>query len=95
MVVVSAKDIVTGEKKLIFERNPMRQYWLTKKGMRRHKNKKEFELMHNLDMFKTYHHTMPHEIFRQLNNYPASGYVSMKQICKSPYVYGADIDIEP
>jgi hypothetical protein len=71
-------------------------YWVTKPQMRVHTEKKEFEALDRLDEFRVSHKQKDQEIFRTLNDYyPSFMNRQMRQQCyESPYVYGANIDIE-
>lgn len=84
---------VTPELRVI--RNPKRKFWVTKPQFRNHAEKKEYEAVERLDVYNVANAELPRELFRVLNNYyPRGGHVQLRELCNSPYVYGADIDVQ-
>lgn len=74
---------------------PKRRFWVTKKGMQSvYSEKKEWEVMHNLDEFTVHNDQLPAEAFRALNGYAPGGYIDMRKLAKSPYLYGSDISVD-
>lgn len=71
--------------------NYQRPYWLTKTQYRDHKDKKEFEYASKLDKFYCNQRTLAKRIFKQLNRFNPSGYVGLRDVSASPYVYGTDV----
>lgn len=67
-----------------------RPFWVTHPGHRNHKDKKEWEERYKLQEFSSTQITLPTSILRALGQEPGK-YNSLRQICRSPYVYGADV----
>ena len=80
-------DNTTGTK-LIPHINYKRDFYVTKKGCRDHKQKKEWEHIDNLDQYETTQARLAGDIANVLKRNSSA---SLKQVCSSPYVYGADI----
>jgi hypothetical protein len=86
--------------KLKYYYHPERRYWITKPELRMsHTEKKETELMANVDEYISQERYLSYDIQRNLNidTYKDDNhikYVSIRELCNSPYVYGADIPIE-
>ena len=93
-VVVSEVDIDTGKPSLNIIKNPKRDFYITKPGMQNHELKKEFEYLKNLDRHMCVQHELSASLFKALNGFESRGYVNMSRLLESPYVYGADIDID-
>lgn len=74
-------------------KNYKRPFWITKKGMRTHKDKKEWEKRDNVLDFQATQTELPVAIAKALGEpWLAHGNrVDMRRICRSPYVYGSDI----
>ncbi len=72
-------------------KNYERPYWVTKKEFRDHNDKKEFEYEERLDAYHCTQTRLPKELFLRLKGYRATGYVGLREISNSPYVYGLDI----
>ena len=92
-VIVNEKHVETNESRLKVVRNPTIDFWLTKPGLRNHKYKKEFAFEHELDRYTVDNYNLGPAINKAMGGNPFRK-VSPKQMCESPYVYGADIDIE-
>lgn len=78
-------------------RNPSKTYYITKKAYREtHDEKKEREKIEHLDKHTAPVKTFYEEAFRVLNERGATrnGRFNRESVLKSPYVYGADMDIE-
>lgn len=73
--------------------NWKRPFWITKKGMRRHKDKKEWEKLEHVDRFMCTQSDLPVAVARGLGEpwLVKSGRVDMRRIARNPYVYGTDI----
>jgi hypothetical protein len=75
--------------RLVFKKNYMRPFWITKEKFRNHTDKKEVEYEHLLKECETNQRGLNKAIVRQL------GYGNPKQqlrtICRNQYIYGADI----
>ena len=72
-----------------------RPYYITKpfyrEGPQAHKDKKEWERIDRLDMFKATERNLAADIMRKLGRIPA-GRMDLRQIAQSPYVYGTDVN---
>lgn len=73
---------------------PKRSFYITKPAFRNHDEKKEIESVEKLDKYTVYNCELEREIFRTLNGYYPNKYVALKELCASPFLYGADIHIE-
>lgn len=71
--------------------NYERPYWITKPIYRKHKDKKEWERLENLQMFKSSEIKLAEDILRKLDRIPG-GRMDLRQIAQSPYVYGTDVN---
>lgn len=71
--------------------NHQRPYWITKEPYRNHQDKKEWELIQNLQMHKSTEIDLAADIMRKLGRIPA-GRMDLRQIAQSPYVYGTDVN---
>lgn len=76
------------ESKLVPYLNYKRDFYITKPGYRDHKQKKEWEDVANLDQYETTQARLASDIAMALRRNPDVG---LRQVCSSPYVYGADI----
>lgn len=66
-----------------------RPFWITKKGYQNHQDKKESEEITKLQEFRSTHTDLQRRIAMALGNPGMQG--GLRRICRSPYVYGADI----
>lgn len=77
---------------------PRRSFYVTKPNCRNNELKREWELTTNLDRYDVYNYQMTDVLSKALSDgrYTGggNGYQSLRKLCDSPYVYGADIDIE-
>lgn len=73
---------------------PKRSFWVTKPQFRNHDEKKVIEKMDRLDQWRVLDSEMDTEIFRALNGYYPRGKVRGQNLYESPYLYGANIDIQ-
>jgi hypothetical protein len=74
---------------------PKRKFWVTKKGMQSvYNEKKEWETIQNLDEYVTYNDQLTTEAFKALNGFHPNQFISLRQLSKSPYLYGTDISVE-
>lgn len=79
-------------KRMITRENYEREFWVTRPHHRKHQDKKEWENLDYLQCYRAPQHQLPNAVLRALNKpYPQSGYISMRDVNKSPYVYGTDI----
>lgn len=97
--VVIVKEIVfysdgTTEPTLRFINNPTRRFWITKPGARTYTDKKEWEKQSNLDVYTSTQRDLANNVFKALKGFYPSRPARLRDVCDSPYVYGADIDIE-
>lgn len=74
--------------------NPVRSFYITKPKYRRNRLKIEYELLDRLDRFTCYDHELLRKLAGALGMRVAGGWIDPNTLFKSPYVYGADIDIE-
>lgn len=79
---------------LVPYKNPKRKFWVTQKRYRTYTEKREIESIDHLDEYHVYNHEMPREIFKALNGYYPKGYIDPRSVMESPYIFGADIDIQ-
>ncbi|QAX96020.1 hypothetical protein [Vibrio phage vB_VmeM-Yong XC32] len=70
-------------------RNYKRQFAITKKALRTHKQKKEWEFKENCDFYECTSAELPFRIAKALNKH--GRHYRLGDLCESPYVYGADI----
>jgi len=57
--------------------------------------KKEMEDLEKLDKFTVYNYELEREVFKALNGYYTNrSHIDLKELCASPYLYGADTHIE-
>lgn len=76
-------------------KKPKRSFYITKPQFRNHDEKKEIEDVDKLDKYTVHNCELEREIFKALNGYyPGGRYVPLKELCASPYLYGADVHIE-
>lgn len=70
-------------------KNYKRPFYITQQHMRKHKDKKESEKLENVNKFSCRQFELTRSISMALgDNKPPRG---LKDVCSSPYVYGADI----
>ncbi len=75
--------------KIRIYRDPVRPYWLTKPTLRTHPFKKEFEYLDNLDRYNTPDSRLMNSIKDNLKIFSRCYF---RDLCNSPYIYGADIE---
>jgi hypothetical protein len=78
------------EPRIRMVKNYQRTIYVTKKGMRNHTSKKEFEKVENTNAFKTNQVNLLSTCARALGQAWYRG--KMRDLANSPYLYGADID---
>ena len=66
-----------------------RPFYVTNKGQQNHKEKKDYEFVKNLTKYQTTQVSMASAISRILGDY--SGRPYLKQLARSPYLYGTDV----
>jgi hypothetical protein len=69
--------------------NYKRPFWITRPNFRKHQQKKEWESVDKLQRYECTQAELTKAIKKALNDRSPS--YSLKQICRNPYVYGADI----
>mgnify|MGYP000393743039 CR=1 FL=1 len=69
--------------------NYQRPFWITKKGYQNHNDKKESEEITRLQEFRCTQTDLVRRITMALDRPGMQG--GLRQVCRSPYVYGADI----
>jgi len=77
---------------LKFIKDPYRHFWIHQQKYRTYKYKREYADMNECDKYKVKNVDLVKAIKQQLGIY--SGKDSLREVCNSPYVYGADIDIQ-
>jgi hypothetical protein len=68
-----------------------RPYWITQKGRQNHQEKKDYEVEENLTRYMSSQIMMPSAIAKALNDYSMGPRPRLKQLARSPYLYGADV----
>lgn len=68
-----------------------RPYWITHKGMRNHKDKKDYEYVRNCQKYTCTQLELPRAVARALNDYSAGPNPPMRRLARSPYLYGTDV----
>jgi hypothetical protein len=66
-----------------------RNFWITKKGMQNHTDKKEWEFIENVNEFKSTQSDLTRSVAKALGTPWFKG--NLKKLQASPYVYGTDI----
>lgn len=64
-------------------------FYVTKKGLQNHKDKKEWERIENVNTFKTTQTDLVYNIQKALDVFGGQG--RLRQLGRSPYLYGTDI----
>lgn len=82
-------DDDTSESKISFIENFQRPFWLTKPKFRNYEQKKEYQELERLDMYKCTESRLTSTISRALGKPGSKEY--LKSLCNNPYIYGADI----
>lgn len=82
------KRVVTNLRKVL---NYKRPFWITKPAFQNHKDKKESEELSRLQEFKSTQTDLVRSIAMALNNPSLAERKQLRYVCRSPYVYGADI----
>ncbi len=74
--------------------DPIRPFWITKEEFRNHEYKKEFEDEYKCEEFRCHDSELEDQLEIALGYRPGFRKRTLRQLCSSPYVYGADIDIQ-
>lgn len=72
-------------------KNFKRPFWLTKKAMRNHTQKKEFESIENVQRHMSTQVELVRSISFALNSRPPGRGTQIRDLADSPYLYGADM----
>ena len=82
---------------LVIIDKPPHSFFITKPQYRNHEFKKERESLDRLDHYRVPNHQLTEALGRALNDNTTGNrqkYQSLRSLCDSPFVYGADISIE-
>lgn len=79
----------TTKPRVSFKENFEQPFWVTKKGRRNHKEKKEHESLDNVQKYSSTVHRLPARVAEALGKYASKP--RLKQLAISPYLYGTDI----
>lgn len=82
-----------GSELVVYDK-PVRSFYVTKKQYQNHTDKKESEYLTHLDRYQVENSRMEYEIFRALNGFTPNRRPRLRELCASPFLYGADISIE-
>lgn len=93
VLVANVKNIHTNESKLYFLEDPTVPFWITKPECRFNTSKREDCPEAQLDRYHSKHVDLAYNIAKALGM-NTKGYVKIQNVLDSPYVYGADIDVE-
>lgn len=94
-MIINEKNVETGESRLRTLRNPSRPFWITRPNARNHREKKEFAVNSELDMYVVPQNELREELAKKLDMYKGpNAWYDFRKMCDNPYVYGADIDPE-
>ena len=91
-IVACIKDVDTGKCNLEIFVDPKRSIWVTKPALRTHRFKKTCEHKRNLEQYVVPNTRIAEKLLEVLHNGYGSKWIN--KLLQSPYVYGADIDIE-
>ena len=87
-------DSITWDDNLAIYQDPQRPFWVTKEAFRDHVYKKEFEDIDKCDQIVCHDSELEERLELALGYAPSFRKRRLRQLCNSPYVYGADIDTE-
>lgn len=68
-----------------------RPFWVTKKGMQVHRDKRENEGIENLDRFECTQSALGYALAKATGVHTT--FPRIRELCKSPYIYGSDVDV--
>lgn len=93
--LVAIKEVIhyndgTTEPNLRFIVDFKRPFYITREGFRNHEQKKEWEDLHKLQRFESTQVDLPNAIFRSLRGTRPARPMRLREVCRSPFVYGAD-----
>ena len=72
-------------------RNYERSFYITRKDLANHKDKREYEHLHNLVEHRTTQANMPRAIYKAINGFYPNANVNLYDLAESPYLYGSFI----
>ena len=77
-------------------RDPSRSFYITKDTVKPlYNEKKEWELIDNLDQYIVKNYELANEVHTRLIGYaPRNKYIRLNELSSSPYLYGTDVSIE-
>ncbi len=81
------------ENALNFIENPKRSYFIHKEKYRNYKYKIEYVDKDECDEFICYNKDLERDLKNKLNIF-SNSFMPLRELCKSPYIYGADVPIE-
>ena len=83
-------DKTTADRLRIYE-NMQRPYWVTHKGKRKHQQKRDAELIGNLQEYKSTQIDLARNAAKSLGMYDKLARPYLPEIAQSPYLYGTDV----
>lgn len=86
-------DIIKVKNNLKLIPSPKKRVWITKENFRNHKGKKETERIDHCDCYIIENRNIKEELGKLLG-INVHKFTKLKDILNSPYVYGADLDME-
>lgn len=72
---------------------PKKRVWITQPRFRTHTGKRETELIEHCDCYSIEERELKQELIRLLEMKP-NNFIKLKDVLNSPYVYGADLNVE-
>ena len=93
-VVIQPDGTTTSRDRLQIYPDPVRPFWITKPMFQNHTYKKEFEFLERCDMYTTKDSELEQAVANALGFRYSLRKRTLRQLCSSPYVYGADIPTE-
>lgn len=94
IVITHDDGTVDVQNHLRFFEDPRRPFWVTKREYRDHRYKKEYEEIDKCDMYLCHDSELGAKCEYALNGYIPKFNKPLGVICRSPYLYGADISTE-
>ena len=74
--------------------DPKRKYYIHQTQYQTYKYKIEYVPLNQCDEYICYNKNLERDIRKSLNIYDTKNFGSLRELCNSPYLYGADINIE-
>lgn len=94
-VVAVIKNLNNNTVKLEFIKNPKRKVFISHPALRQKQNRKELYVeARDVDEYTVTNHRLRQELSDLLYGTSFNGYVPLRNLINSPYVFGADINIE-